>query len=92
VHKEICQLHAALHAERSDAVSGERRTDDQVSLQLQGVDGGLPPLVAAQEALATLRIEGVRTTVPFHRRVLEDPGFQRGEYDLGFLARAVKAA
>jgi len=29
----------------------------------------------------------VRTTIPFHRRVLDDPDFRRGDYDLGFLAR-----
>jgi acetyl-CoA carboxylase biotin carboxylase subunit len=44
-------------------------------------------LQAAQEALATLRIDGVRTTIPLHRRILEDPDFRRGEYDLGFVAR-----
>ena len=44
-------------------------------------------LRAAKEALDSLRIEGVRTTLPFHRRVLDDPGFRRGDYDLGFLAR-----
>jgi acetyl-CoA carboxylase biotin carboxylase subunit len=49
-------------------------------------------LGAAQEALASLRIEGVRTTLPFHRRVLEDPGFRRGDYDLGLLVRAARAA
>ena len=43
-------------------------------------------LRGAREALASLRIEGVRTTLPLHRRILDDPGFRRGEYDLGFLA------
>jgi acetyl-CoA carboxylase biotin carboxylase subunit len=36
-------------------------------------------------ALAELRIEGIKTTLPFHRRVLENPAFLRGEIDTGFI-------
>jgi acetyl-CoA carboxylase biotin carboxylase subunit len=42
---------------------------------------------AAKAALATLRIEGVRTTVPLHLRILEHPDFVRGAYDVQFLER-----
>ncbi len=45
-------------------------------------------LQAAQEALATLRMDGLHTTIAFHRRVLDDPDFRRGDYDLNFLSRA----
>jgi acetyl-CoA carboxylase, biotin carboxylase subunit len=41
----------------------------------------------AREALDRMRLEGVPTTIELHRRVLDDPGFGRGDYDLGFLAR-----
>jgi acetyl-CoA carboxylase biotin carboxylase subunit len=41
----------------------------------------------ARLALDTLRIEGVKTTIPLHRRILGDPAFVSGNYDIGFLAR-----
>jgi acetyl-CoA carboxylase biotin carboxylase subunit len=36
-------------------------------------------------ALEEFRVVGVRTTIPFHRRILEDDRFRRGEYDTRFL-------
>ena len=45
-------------------------------------------LEGAREALGSLRIEGVRTTVPLHLRILDDPGFRDGNYDLGLLSRS----
>jgi acetyl-CoA carboxylase, biotin carboxylase subunit len=42
-------------------------------------------IAGAVEALQALRIEGVRTTLPLQRRILDDPGFRRGEYDIDFL-------
>jgi acetyl-CoA carboxylase biotin carboxylase subunit len=44
-------------------------------------------IARARAALATLRIEGVKTTIPLHRRILEAPDFVSGRYDIGFLAR-----
>lgn len=41
----------------------------------------------ARRALQELDVEGVRTTVPFHLRVLEHPDFMRGVVDTGFLER-----
>jgi acetyl-CoA carboxylase biotin carboxylase subunit len=38
-------------------------------------------------ALSEWRIEGIQVTVPFHRKVLADPDFQRGDYDTHFLER-----
>ncbi len=32
-------------------------------------------------------IEGVKTTIPLHRKVLSDPDFQKGSYDTRFLKR-----
>jgi len=50
-----------------------------------------------EEALARMRralelfvIEGVRTTIPLHRRILADPEFIAGRFDTGFLDRLVK--
>jgi acetyl-CoA carboxylase biotin carboxylase subunit len=38
-------------------------------------------------ALEGLRIEGIKTTIPVHQRILADPGFAAGEYDTGFIGR-----
>jgi acetyl-CoA carboxylase biotin carboxylase subunit len=47
-----------------------------------------------QESLARMRrvlrectIEGVATTLPFHRALLQDPGFIAGEFDTEYVAR-----
>jgi acetyl-CoA carboxylase biotin carboxylase subunit len=45
-------------------------------------------LAGAREALATLRVGGVRTTIPLLRRILDHADFERGDYDVGFLARS----
>jgi acetyl-CoA carboxylase biotin carboxylase subunit len=42
---------------------------------------------AALAALERFRIEGVATTIPLHRRILEDAQFASGNYDTGFIGR-----
>ena len=42
---------------------------------------------AARAALSSLKIEGIKTTIPLHRRILEDPDFVSGTYDVSFLER-----
>jgi acetyl-CoA carboxylase biotin carboxylase subunit len=43
----------------------------------------------ARNALAEFIIEGVRTTVPFHRSLLENAQFVNGEYDINFVAQTM---
>ena len=38
------------------------------------------------EALDAFRIEGIKTSIPFHRRVVRHPVFLAGRYDTGFIA------
>ncbi len=38
-----------------------------------------------QQALEEFVIEGIPTTIPFHRQVLADPDFRRGEFTTAFL-------
>ena len=45
-------------------------------------------LAASKEALGTLRVAGIKTTIPLHLRLLDDAGFQRGDYDITHLSRA----
>ena len=42
-------------------------------------------IAGARVALRRLRVEGVPTTVPLHLRLLEDPGFLAGSYDVDHL-------
>jgi acetyl-CoA carboxylase, biotin carboxylase subunit len=44
-------------------------------------------IAAGKEALSSLRIEGIKTTIPLHLRLLDDPEFAAGAYDVAFLAR-----
>ena len=47
-------------------------------------------LARMRRALELFVIEGVRTTIPLHRRILADPEFIAGRFDTGFLDRLVK--
>jgi acetyl-CoA carboxylase biotin carboxylase subunit len=44
-------------------------------------------IAASQEALRSLRVVGIATTIPLHLRLLGDESFVRGEYDVQHLAR-----
>ena len=44
---------------------------------------------AARAALEAMVVEGVKTTIPLHKRVLEDPQFRSGRYDLDLLTAAL---
>jgi acetyl-CoA carboxylase biotin carboxylase subunit len=40
-----------------------------------------------KRALSLTVIEGVKTTIPLHRRILDDPDFRAGRYSTRFLER-----
>lgn len=40
-----------------------------------------------KRGLSELKIEGVKTTVPFYEVVLDDPVFKSGEYTTDFVAK-----
>ncbi|NVN11789.1 acetyl-CoA carboxylase biotin carboxylase subunit [Nguyenibacter vanlangensis] len=44
-----------------------------------------------RRALDEFVIEGVKTVIPLHRKILDDPEFQRGEYTIHWLERFVAA-
>ena len=44
-------------------------------------------ILRARHVLDQFIIEGVPTTIPFLRRIVDDPAFVRGEVDTGFVAR-----
>jgi len=48
-------------------------------------------IAAMQRALEETVIEGISTTVPFHKRILADPRFASGDYDTSFIATMQEA-
>lgn len=44
-------------------------------------------LARAKRALEEFIVEGIKTTIPFHIQVLEDPRFDSGNFDTGFLEK-----
>jgi acetyl-CoA carboxylase biotin carboxylase subunit len=44
-------------------------------------------IARSEEALSSFRIEGVKTTVPIHKRILSEAAFRTGEYDTLWLER-----
>jgi acetyl-CoA carboxylase, biotin carboxylase subunit len=40
-----------------------------------------------RRALYEYRVEGIRTSIPFHLYVMDDPTFQAGEFDTGYIDR-----
>jgi acetyl-CoA carboxylase biotin carboxylase subunit len=48
-------------------------------------------LARARVALSELRAEGIRTNVPLHRAILDDPAFCQGGYDIHYLERWMTA-
>jgi acetyl-CoA carboxylase biotin carboxylase subunit len=38
-----------------------------------------------QRALDEFIVEGVQTTIPFHKKLMQDPAFRRGDFHTGFL-------
>jgi acetyl-CoA carboxylase biotin carboxylase subunit len=43
-----------------------------------------------RRALAECVVEGVATTIPFHLQVMDDPVFERGEVDTGYVAELAR--
>jgi acetyl-CoA carboxylase, biotin carboxylase subunit len=44
-------------------------------------------IARAEQALDAFTVEGVRTTIPLHRRILREPAFRAGTYDTQWLER-----
>ena len=42
-------------------------------------------IARGKRAFGEFVIEGIKTTIPFHLKVLEDPRFISGKFDTGFL-------
>jgi pyruvate carboxylase len=38
-----------------------------------------------KRVLNEYRVGGIKTTIPFHKKVMDNPGFQQGNYDTTFI-------
>jgi len=38
-------------------------------------------------ALEQFKVEGIKTTIPIHQRILQEPDFISGNYDTGLIGR-----
>jgi acetyl-CoA/propionyl-CoA carboxylase biotin carboxyl carrier protein len=56
---------------------------------VRGADRG-DALRRLRRALSEFRVEGISTTLPFHRALLEDEVFASGEYTTGFVAERLQ--
>ena len=45
-----------------------------------------------RRALDLFVIEGIKTTIPMHRRILDEEDFQRGRFSTRFMERFAKAS
>ena len=46
-------------------------------------------LLKMQRALDEFFVEGIKTSIPLHRRIFKDPNFQKGNYTTKFLDRLI---
>jgi len=44
-----------------------------------------------RRALAEFAVVGIKTTIPLHQRIMDDPEFQAGDYTIHWLERFVDA-
>ncbi|MFA6092300.1 MAG: acetyl-CoA carboxylase biotin carboxylase subunit [Elusimicrobiota bacterium] len=58
--------------------------DSLIAKLVVGAPDRASALARAHRALGEFCIEGIPTTIPFHRRVLEDARFRSGEIDTGY--------
>jgi len=43
-------------------------------------------------ALEMFIVEGIHTTIPLHRRIMESPDFRAGEFDTKFMERFLESS
>ena len=44
-----------------------------------------------QAALRGMKVSGLRTTIPYHLRILENAFFRRGDVDVNFISRRMSS-
>ena len=76
------------HLTEGDSVSPHY---DSMIAKVIATGSDRPEAIARMQlALSQFHVEGVPTTIDFHRRLLEHPEFVAGHTDTGFLERELK--
>ncbi len=65
--------------------------DSLVAKLIVHADTRAEAIARMKRALAEFDIEGIKTTIPLHRRIMDDPGFVKGKVSTGFLERFLSA-
>jgi acetyl-CoA carboxylase biotin carboxylase subunit len=65
--------------------------DSLVAKLIVHADTRAEAIARMKRALAEFEIQGIKTTIPLHRRIMDDPGFVKGKYSTGFLERFLAA-
>ena len=66
--------------------------DSLVAKLIVHADTRAEAIARMKRALAEFEIQGIKTTIPLHRRIMDDPGFVKGKFSTGFLERFLSAA
>ncbi|MEW6682204.1 MAG: acetyl-CoA carboxylase biotin carboxylase subunit [Nitrospirota bacterium] len=65
--------------------------DSLVAKLIVHADTRAEAIARMKRALAEFEIQGIKTTIPLHRRIMDDPGFVKGKFSTGFLERFLSA-
>jgi len=59
--------------------------DSLIAKLIVHADDRRQAIARMRRALGEFIVEGIKTTIPFHLKVLDNPGFQKGEYSTKFI-------
>jgi acetyl-CoA carboxylase biotin carboxylase subunit len=65
--------------------------DSLVAKVIVHAETRLEAIARMKRALAEFQIEGIKTTIPLQRRIMDDPNFIKGKFSTGFLDRFLSA-
>jgi acetyl-CoA carboxylase biotin carboxylase subunit len=65
--------------------------DSMIGKLIVGAGSRGAALAGMRAALSRFKVEGIKTTIPVHLRILDDPEFVSGCYDTGLIARLLAA-
>jgi len=65
--------------------------DSLIAKLIVHADNRPDAIARMRNALGGFIVEGIKTTIPLHKRILDDPDFAAGKFDTHFLERAFVA-
>jgi len=61
--------------------------DSMIAKLIVTADNREEAIARMYRSLDEFIIEGIKTTIPFHKRMMKEEGFIKGDYDTGFLEK-----